>query len=310
MNIYEIEAQPENRMKEIAIFTKKNQCNKILDDHLNRFIKTNKIGGDFTECNVSEDLFFDKIYPKKNPTRFINSDKFKGRINKDKMIDISIAVTKNNDDEYEKLFWYTLLNIPKEIKASNLCVKGTIKFKDGENDDLFDRFQECVVTKIDKISQATDSDEESSQGPKVYESFIKGKVKKYSKKTNEKKNKSQSDNEFDNVPDSGSVSEAADEEKSISGGASKKNSAENTPVVSSSDEEDDEDEEPVEEFNPFKNKTVFQNYLRENNLRSKKVFRATVENLDKDIQEEFEVITKTIDFVNKFFELKILPKKE
>ena len=58
------------------------------------------------------------------------------------------------------------------------------QLKDGENNDLFDRFQECVVIKADESSNATDSDEESSNGPKVYESVVKGKVKKNIKKIN------------------------------------------------------------------------------------------------------------------------------
>lgn len=303
MNKSDIESQfADSRMKEIALFTKQKYCDGILEDHLNRFIKTNKIGGEFFECKVSKDLFFDQIFYKKNPTRFINSDKFKGRIDEDGMIDIFIAVTNNSDNEYEKLFWYTLLNIPRNVKPSNLCVKGTIKFKDGENEDLFDRFKECIVTKIDETSQATDSDDESSHGPKVYESRITKKPTKTSKKVN-----SSSDNEFEQIPDSSSVSEACDEELQIpqqtSGGASKEDNDD-----SSSDEDDDD--EPVQKFNPFKNKTTFQNYLKENSLRSKKVFKATIENLDEDIKKEFEGISKTGDFINTFFRLKIVPKKE
>ena len=73
---------------------------------------------------------------------------------------------------------------------------------------------------------------------------------------------------------------------------------------------EDDDEEQVEEINPFKNKTTFQAYLKDNELRSKKVFKATIENLDKDIKKEFDGIKKTQDYVNKFFSLKIIPKKE
>ena len=327
MNKSDIESQfADSRMKEIAMFTKEKYCEGILEDHLKRFIKTNKIGGEFFDCDVSKDLFFDKIFPKKNPTRFVNSDKFKGRINEDGMIDIFIAVTKNGDGEYEKLFWYTLLNIPRNVKPSNLCVKGTIKFKDGENDDLFDRFQECLVTKIDETSQVTDSDEESSHGPKVYESFIKGKVKKNTKKI---KNKSQSDNEFDEVPDSASVSDNeihVDEEpqsdaesvKSSKSVKSNKSIKSNELItggalkddVSDESSSEEEEVEEVEQFNPFKNKTTFQNYLKDNDLRSKKVFKATIEKLDKDIKVKFDGIKKTQEFVDQFFKLKIVPKKE
>ena len=321
MTVSDIEAQFSNpREREIALNTKKNQCDRILRDHLSRFFKTNKIDGEtFSDCTVSKDLFFDEIYPKKNPTRFINSSKFKGRIDDNDMIDLFIAVTKNNDGEYEKLFWYTLFNVPKDIKPSNLCIKGVIKFKDGENDDLFDRFKECVVNKIDESSHATDSDDDSSntsKGPKVYQSIVKGKVKKNVEK-NIKINdsKSQSDNEFDNVPDSGSISEVNNEEDISSSSKTNElitneNSKDNTKDDSSSSEEDDDEDNKVESINPFKNKTTFQNYLKDNDLRSKKIFKATIENLDEDIKKEFEGIKKTQDFVNKFFSLKIIPKKE
>ena len=289
LSIKEIDEHfPEQRFNEIAKNTKRSYCDNILQEHLERWIKTNKIPGEFSECKISEDLFFDKFYVRKKRNRFVNSDKFKGRI-QDGLIDIFIAVTKDKDGNYEKIYWYTLLNIPKDAKPNSLCVKGVIKFKEDDNVDLFDRFSECAV-ETPSDDEAPDSDDDNRE--KVYKSVI---IHKGAKNTVKETIVSQA-----STPNK----EMSDVETASTGGGG---------GGAKSDDDDDsseeEDVEVVEKNDPFKNKTTFQEYLKENDLRSKKVFKANIEEYEEDIQEKFKGISKTQDFVNMFFKLKIVPKQ-
>jgi hypothetical protein len=289
LSIEEIDQHfPGARFNEIARNTKSSYCDGILNDHLERWIKTNKIPGEFNECKVSEDLFFDKFYIRKKRSRFVNSDKFKGRISKDHLIDIFIIVTKK-DDNYEKIYWYTLLNIPKDAKPTNLCVKGIIKFKEDDNDELFDRFKECIQESPDS-DEAPDSDDEKRE--KIYKSIVI------------RKDSDEEDSIIEKKPESSKKIEST-------GGASKEEhqSTDEEDEEEEDEEEDDNGDEEVEKIDVFKNKTTFHNYLKDNNLRSKKILKANVEDLDKNDQKKFKDLSKTQELIDAFFKLKIVPKK-
>jgi hypothetical protein len=318
---------PEQRFNEIAKNTKRSYCDKILQEHLERWIKTNKIPGEFSECKISEDLFFDKFYVRKKRNRFVNSDKFKGRIQSG-LIDIFIAVTKDKEGNYEKIYWYTLLNVPKDAKPNSLCVKGTIKFKEDDNIDLFDRFNECAVEALSD-DEAPDSDDDNRK--KVYKSLIVGKVRKVRKgaentvketTVSQAPTPSKEMSDVETASTGGGGGKSDDETATSTGGGGGGGKSDDETATStgggggggkSDDDDDESSEEEVEVVkkndDPFKNKTTFQEYLKENDLRSKKVFKANIEEFEKDVQEKFKGISKTQDFVNMFFKLKIIPKK-
>ena len=253
--------------------------------------------------------------------------KKKCHINKDGMITIFVAITKNKNDDFEFMYWYMPLAIPKVItKKTTLCMKGKIEYED-DILDFFNQYTDSIIENEDDDSDVVDSDDNTN--------VISHKKPIYmGKKSNQKSSSSSSsDNEFDEVADSASEvdnevhvneepqsdTESVKSNKLITGGGSK----EDVSDESSEEEEDVEEVEQSDFKNKFPTNKGFSEYLKKNGVRSKNLFKSeaffenTIKILSKEIQNEFQKLkiktkptTKTDEYVTFLWENEIVPKKE